>query len=332
MERRRQVAAWRDNVPRRKKTTTETGKPTGEALAAADRGALLALLGDLPERGAPITCSRMGVEERPGYTLEHLVLDVGGLERVPAYFTRPTAAVGRRPLVLYHHAHGNDFALGKDELLRGRKELPSGPYVEDLTAAGYSVLAVDHWGFGERRGRSESALFKEHLWKGRVLFGLMVFDALRAFDYAITRPDVDPGRVAVLGMSMGSTLSWWSAALEERLGVVVDICCLTDFHALLDRGGLDGHGIYYYVPGLLKRFTTARIQALICPRPHLALAGIHDPLTPPEGLDRIDREMKQLYSLAGAAGAWQLHRHDCGHLETRAMRKQALDFLREHLG
>ena len=38
-------------------------------------------------------------------------------------------------------------------------------------------------------------------------------------------------------------------------------------------GGLDGHGIYYYVPALLKHFTSADINALIAPRAHLAIAG-----------------------------------------------------------
>ena len=59
---------------------------------------------------------------------------------------------------------------------------------------------------------------------------------------------------------MGSTMAWWTAALDERIKVCVDVCCLTDFQALIETGGLDGHGIYYYVPGLLKHFTTAQIR------------------------------------------------------------------------
>ena len=146
-----------------------------------------------------------------------------------------------------------------------------------------------------------------------------------------SRPDVDATRIGATGLSMGSTLSWWTAALDPRIAAVADLCCLTDFHALLDRRGLDGHGLYYFVPGLLKHFTTARIQALICPRPHWSLAGMFDPLTPPEGLDRIDRQMKQLYGRAGVPGAWRLSRYHCGHLETAAMRSEVLAFLRKRL-
>ena len=260
------------------------------------------------------------------------MLDLNGLEAVPAYFLRPLRAASHYPTILYSHAHGANYVLGKDEVIAGRPELQSPPFGEALAKRGYAVLALDHWNFGERRGRTESELFKEMLWKGRVLFGLMVYDNLRALDYLVSRRDVDARRLGALGMSMGSTLSWWTAALDERIAAVADICCMTDFHSLLERRGLDEHGIYYFVPGLLKHFTTAKIQALICPRPHLSLAGEFDPLTPAEGLDRVDRQMKQLYGRAGAAGAWRLSRYKVGHLETAAMRAEVLAFFHKTLG
>lgn len=298
----------------------------------AERALLYRLLGELPDRQAAISSSTISVEEHEHYVLERLVLDLNTLEPVPAYFVRPNRRASRYPAILYSHAHGNDYALGKDELLHGRRELAQQPYAQALASRGYAVLAIDHWNFGERRGRSESEVFKEMLWKGRVLFGHMVYDCLKALDYLVSRSDVDPSRVGALGLSMGSTLSWWTAALDTRVAAVADICCLTDFQALIERRGLDGHGLYYYVPGLLKHFTTAGIQALICPRPHLSLAGIFDPLTPSEGLDRIDRQMKQLYGHAGSSGAWRLLRYPTGHLETEVMRAEVIAFLHRTLG
>src|SRR5699024_3627772 len=109
-----------------------------------------------------------------------------------------------------------------------------------------------------------------------------------------------------LGLSMGSTMSWWLAALDERVRVCVDLCCLTDFQALLAQGGIERHGIYYYVPRLLQQFTTAGINALIAPRPHLSLAGSYDPLTPVEGLARVDAALKRVYAEADAPDAWRL--------------------------
>lgn len=291
------------------------------------RLALYGLLGDLPDPRRPVGATPVGEEDRGAYVLERLLLDLNGLEPVPASFARPREPGGRRPVVLYHHAHGGDYALGKDELLAGRRQLQAPPYAAALTARGYAALALDAWAFGERRGRSESELFKETLWRGQVLWGLMVYDSLRAIDYLATRADVDAGRLATLGLSMGSTMAWWVAALDERVAVCVDLCCLTDFQALLETRGLDGHGIYYYVPGLLKHFGTADINALIAPRPHLSLAGTFDRLTPPARLERVDRALRRVYAELGAPEAWRLLRYDCGHFETAAMRAAVLAFL-----
>ena len=290
------------------------------------RRELYGLLGDLPDRHLPISGRVLSTSEHGAYLLEKLVLELNGTEPVPAYLVRPPAA-GPHPCVLYNHAHGGDYLLGKDELIRGRTVLQKPPYAEDLASAGIAALCIDAWLFGERAGRTESEEFKRMLWTGQVLWGKMVYDSLRAVDYLCSRADIDAGRIGTIGMSMGSTMAWWLAALDRRIKVCVDICCLTDFDALIESRGLDGHGIYYYVPSLLKHFTTAQINALIAPRLHLSLAGNQDPLTPAAGLERIDREMRETYAHEGHSEAWQMRRFDAGHAETAEMRAEALSFL-----
>lgn len=289
------------------------------------------LLRDLPSPTRKISASKIAEELRETYVLEKLLLDLNGIEAVPAYFVRPHEQAAQFPTILYNHAHGNDYELGKDELLIGRAELQEPPYAEELTRRGYAALCIDSWAFGERRGRSESEIFKEMLWSGQVMWGMMVYDSLRALDYLVSRPDVDADRLGTLGISMGSTMAWWVAALDTRIKVCIDICCLTDYQALIESRGLDGHGIYYYVPALLKHFTTAQINALIAPRAHLSLAGNFDPLTPSAGLDRIDAELQKVYEAQGAPDAWKLLRFDVGHFETAAMRVEILSFLEERL-
>ncbi|MFO7695920.1 MAG: dienelactone hydrolase family protein [Anaerolineae bacterium] len=298
---------------------------------ATRRADLYALLGDLPDRDRPIGASLVRQDERDGFVLETLVLDLNGIEPVPAYFARPRGAVRSAPTVLYHHAHGGNHELGKDEFINGRAALQSPPYAKVLTDMGYCALCIDTWNFGERRGRTESELFKEMLWRGQVLWGMMVYDSIRSLDYLATRPEVDMTRLGTLGLSMGSTMAWWLAALDERVKVCVDMCCLTDFQELIATRGLDGHGIYYYVPGLLKHFDTAAINALIAPRVHLALAGTLDPLTPPRGLDKIDAALQQAYADHGVPDHWRLIRYITGHFETADGRAAVIRFLREHL-
>ncbi|WP_342046285.1 dienelactone hydrolase family protein [Bacillus sp. OTU530] len=72
---------------------------------------------------------------------------------------------------------------------------------------GYGVFGIDMLGFGERRGKTESEIFKELLWKGQVMWGRMIFDNIRALDYLETREDVDTSRIATLGMSMGGLMA-----------------------------------------------------------------------------------------------------------------------------
>ena len=164
----------------------------------------------------------------------------------------------------------------------------SSAYAPVCAEKGIVTLAIDSWCFGERKheteGRTgEEDAFKLMLWRGQVLWGMMMFDEFRALDYLAGRAEVDPQRLGALGMSMGSTKAWWLAALDPRVCLCVDICCLTDYEELIRTHNLKGHGIYYYVPSLLKHFQTSQINELIVPRPRLSVNGRQDGLTPPAG-------------------------------------------------
>jgi hypothetical protein len=295
------------------------------------REKLYKLLGDLPDRNRPISSSLIELREKDNFWLEKLLLDLNGLEEVPAYFLLPKNIQEKVPVILFNHSHGGRYHVGKDELIDGSPYMSKPSYAEVLTGEGYAVLAIDAWNFGERSGRTESELFKEMLWKGQTLWGSMVYDSLRAIDYITSRKELDTKRIGTLGMSMGSTMAWWIAALDTRIKICVDICCLSDYKTMIKNRTLDQHGVYYYVPGLLKEFDTSIINSLIAPRPHLGLAGNLDLLTPPEGLDKIDNFLKKVYMDKGAPDAWQLLRYNVGHYETAAMRYEIINFIHKWL-
>jgi hypothetical protein len=311
--------------------TTIHAKSSANPRDADRRQELYALMGKLPPRDRAVSAQLVSTEDRGSYTLEKLVLDLNGEEPAPAYFAKPKGRSGRLPTVLFNHSHGGGYTIGKKEFIEGREYMGKPPYAEFLTSLGYNALCFDAWIFGERSGRTELDFFKEKLWQGRVVWGMMVYDALKAVDYLHTRADVDTARLATVGMSMGSSTAQWAGALDPRLKVVVDICCLTDWHTLVEVGGLKGHGIYYYVPDLLNHFTAAQMNALIAPRAHLALAGNLDALTPVAGLEKIDRELQDVYAKAGRAERWKLLRYDVGHQETPDMRGKIRDWLVTHL-
>jgi hypothetical protein len=312
-------------------TSISNAKPDAKVSARGRREELYGLMGRLPPRDRPVSAQLVSTEDRGTYTLEKLVLDLNGEEPAPAYFAKPKGATGRLPTVLFNHSHGGGYTIGKTEFLEGREYMSKPPYAEFLTSLGLNALCFDTWIFGERAKRTELDFFKDTLWHGRVLWGMMVYDSLKAVDYLVSRPDVDTGRLATVGMSMGSSTAQWAGALDPRLKVVVDICCLTDWHTLVEVGGLKGHGIYYYVPDLLNHFTAAQMNSLIAPRAHLSLAGNLDALTPVAGLEKIDQELQKLYASAGHPEHWKLLRYDSAHLETPAMREEIRKWLVAYL-
>jgi hypothetical protein len=297
----------------------------------ARRKELYSLLGKLPDRNRPMAVKLISKEETDEMITEKLLLDINGYELVPAYFTKPKNSKGKLPVILFNHSHFGEYEVGKNEFIKGRKEMQTPPYALALARAGYAGLCIDSWAFGERHQLSEMEVFKSMLWKGQVMWGMMVYDNLRALDYLFKREDIDNKRIGTIGMSMGSTMSWWLAALDERIKVCVDICCLTDFQSLIEEKGLNLHGIYYYVPDLLNHFTTSQINGLISPRPHFGLAGKFDPLTPQKGLEKIDNNLKEIYWQDGAPAAWQLKIYDVGHLETAEMRQDIMNFFKKWL-
>jgi dienelactone hydrolase len=307
---------------------------TDAGSGSSRRKELWSVLGDLPWTHRPAAPRLVRTEKHDGYTLERLVLDLNGEEELPALVLIPEKRQTRAPGMLYIHWHGGMYDLGKEQLLTGVSVQPA--YAPVLAEKGIVTLAIDSWCFGERKrvadGRTgEEDAFKLMLWKGQVLFGMMMFDEFRALDYLASRPEVDPRRLGVFGMSMGATKAWWLAALDPRLSVCMDVCGLTEFGELIRTHELKGHGIYYYVPRLLQHFTTAQMNELIVPRPHLSVNGQLDPLTPPAGVEKVRDYLLPLYRKLGREQDCEIRLYDCAHVELPEMRKRILEWMDNYL-
>ncbi len=295
----------------------------------AQREKLFSLLGDLPKDYSPKPPQLLKKEQHDGYTLEYLDFDFNGMERVPGILLVPDKVKSKAPCMLYCHAHFGTYDIGKDELLNGRPVMPA--YAPVYAQKGILTLAIDSWCFGERKANTEMDTFKEMLWEGRTLFGMMLWDEMKALDYLLSRPEADPKRVGVFGLSMGATKAWWLAALDTRITTCLDLCCMTDFEELIKANNLKGHGIYYYVPALLKHFDTKTINELIVPRPHVSLNGRLDHLTPPKGVEKVRDHLLQLYEKYGKREDCRIELFDCPHEELPEMREIVVGWLEKHL-
>ena len=304
------------------------------------RAQLVSLLGDLPPRPAVPAIRLLGREQRDGYVVEKLEFDNGAGATVPGYLLLPQGAV-RAPAILYGHWHGGQYNVGKEELFRSNATpLPAGP---ELARLGYVVLAIDAYGFGERQGRGpggpgelggagELTASKFNLWVGRSLWGMMVRDDLMALDYLVTRPEVNPRRIGVTGISMGSTRTWWIMAMDDRPRAGVGVCCLTRYQNLMLSEGLRQHGIYYFVPGMLRHFDAEAVVALAAPRPLLFLSGADDAGSPVDGIREIETRVQPVYDLYGATESFaSVIYPDTGHTYTLEMWRRMLEWMNRHV-
>jgi len=280
-----------------------------EARRKEIRATLWQLLGDLPPRPQQLKVRTMERTHRPeGFAVEKFEFDNNAGATVSGYLCVPDGLKGRAPAILYCHQHGGLYDVGKEEIFK-KQPTPEEPALE-LTRRGYVVLAIDAYCFGERSGKSlmgpgekggaeELTMSKLNLWLGRTLWGMMVRDDLIALDYLASRPEVDARRIGVTGMSMGSTRSWWIAALDDRPAAAVCVCCLTRYQDLIAAGQLRAHGIYYFVPGMLRHFDAEAVVALIAPRALLTLTGDQDGGSPASGVNKINAVAQTVYDLYG---------------------------------
>ncbi|MFH1442866.1 MAG: alpha/beta hydrolase [Candidatus Micrarchaeota archaeon] len=99
-------------------------------------------------------------------------------------------------------------------------------YANMLRGKGIAVLAIDQRGMGETAATGTMSLqdeFNEFILGREYGSILMVYDALRAFDYLRQRPDIDGNKIAVAGESMGGRNAIIAGAIEKRFRIVMGI-------------------------------------------------------------------------------------------------------------
>jgi dienelactone hydrolase len=308
---------------------------------------VLASLGDLPPRPAPQKVRLVARELRPGYTLERITIDNGAESEVPALVLIPDRREPKAPAVLWLHSSTPD----KNQILTPGTNGGDEPLGESLARRGYIVMAPDSCWYGDRGGLTpggpletyrrddqtsfrtpQEGLLKFNLWLGRTLWGMMVRDDQIALDYLCSREDVDAARIGVTGMSMGSTRSWWLAAVDERVAAAVGVACLTRYQNLIAHGELRSHGVYYFVFGLLKHFDTEGVLALIAPRPFLALTGDLDRGSPVDGIKVLEERVASVYATLGVPDHFRnVIYPNTGHVYTPEMRAELLTWFERWL-
>ena len=167
-------------------------------------------LNPLPDK-TPLHPRITGTVERDTYRVEKIVFESQPHFYVTGNLYLPKQVNGRLPTVLY---------------LCGHAPSPAGAKIQYqhhgiwLARHGYVAFLIDTIEFGEIPGIHHGTHDLEKwywLSLGYTPAGPEVWNAIRALDYLEMRPEVDPKRMAVTGISGGGAMTWYTAALDDRV-------------------------------------------------------------------------------------------------------------------
>jgi dienelactone hydrolase len=278
------------------------------------RAGLARAFGRMPDPPCPLAPELLGTLVRKGYAIERLTFQSRLGVRVTANLYRPDPVEQPCPAVLSVHGH---WAWARMD-----------PHVQPrcigLAKLGYVVLCVDAFGAGERAidpgpGRYHGGLIGASLLPvGTPLIGLQVNDNRRAVDYLISRPEVDPGRLAITGASGGGNQTLYAGATDERLKAVIPVCGVGTYDAYLTTAccvcELNVGGAAYA--------TTADLLAMVAPRALLVISATRDAeqFSVAEAAKSVARATERFRSLGAEAKVRHLA-VDSGHDYNAPMRE-----------
>jgi dienelactone hydrolase len=303
------------------------------------RGKIVELLGGFPQTRTALRAQVLEKKEFKDHTREKIIFQSRDNLTVFGYLLLPKAKASAVPAIvcLPGHGRGCDDIVGIDENGRQRDGKPG--YAKDFALQaveqGYAAFAIEQLAFGcrrdeaaRKRGAGQSSCQPSAgvaLLFGQTMIGWRVWDVMRAIDYLQTRREIDPARIATLGISGGGTVSLFSAALDERIKVAV---VSGYFNTFRDCIVSLSHCIDNYVPGILNYVEMYDLAGLVAPRGLFIESGTRDPIFPIEGSRKAFKQATTIYAAFGTPEMLGQEIFEDGHV---FYGKGAFEFLKKRL-
>jgi dienelactone hydrolase len=272
-----------------------------EAYVQEVRKKIQRCFGPFPAK-TPLNPRVTGTVERDGYKIDKVIFESRPQFLVTANLYVPIGRKFPLPGVVGSCGHSNN----------GKAAEAYQSFAQGLVRMGYVVLIFDPIGQGERlqyahlneKNRPRPGV-GEHLHGGNQQFLVGEFfgswrawDSIRALDYLLSRPEVDPKHVGITGNSGGGTMTTWLCGVERRWTMAAPGCFVTTFRRNLENE-LPADTEQCPPHALALHLDHADFLAALTPKPIILLAKERD-FFDVRGTEEAYGRLRRLYGLLGA--------------------------------
>lgn len=290
-------------------------KADAEAYVRDARARVAKCFGPFPDK-TPLNAKVTGTLKRDTYDVEKVIFESRPQFFVIANLYVPHAAKGKKlPGVVGSCGHSHT----------GKAEPAYQSFAQGLARMGYVVLIFDPIGQGERlqyahveKDHRPGVGVGEHLLAGNQQFLVGEFfgswrawDGIRALDYLLSRPEVDPRHVGITGNSGGGTMTTWLCAVESRWTMAAPACFVTTMRRNLENE-LPQDTEQCPPHALALGLDHSDFLACMAPKPVVILAKEKDYFDV-RGAEEAYRRLRHLYGLLGSEDNVKLHIGPSGH-------------------
>lgn len=278
------------------------------------------------------------IEIEGQYRRFYISYQVEADERAHAYLGVPLQLQGKAPAVVALHgttAEGTKQTVA----INGN---PDKAFLDHLCRRGYVVIAPEHFVSGERipaKGAYDtSAFYEKH--PDWTAVGKFNFEHSIAVDVLLTRAEVDPANIGVMGHSLGGHGAYYLAAYDERLKACICNCggSFLRHNSKVEAWARDRWYVYLkpirplLLRGELPAIDTHEIIALIAPRAFMDVSALNDgvPLTQRQRALML-LKIADVYDLVGKPENFAFFIHGRGHSVPHESRELIYGFLDSHL-
>ena len=283
------------------------------------------MLGLLPwPTRTPLNVQITGKLDKGDYTVEKIAFESMPKIYVTGNLYVPKNRAGKLPAIVY--VCGHSYSPHGDKAMYQRHGI-------SFAKNGYVAIILDSIQIAETFALHHGVGWQEMPdWyaRGYTPAGVEVWNAMRAIDYLETRVEVDQERIGMTGRSGGAAMSWFTAAVDQRVKAVAPVMGISTYEANVKNNTQRLHcdcmfAINSYFHDMMHQ------GALIAPRALMMAHGKKDALFPVAGYEEFEQRIGKLFGTYGVRESFSNVVVDTGHEDSTLLREKAIRFFDKHL-